>query len=270
MTNSCLLLPHGVYSLLPAVLTTMGWLAALFEDTCNYALISGDIVAEISELQVPYLEVGRQAYRVPVFNVAANQWESVHTSACIAYPAEVPMDFPWKFAKGCTFLALVLGGGATFYLWISTCCRFSRGSWRWAGYEVGAASVFQMLAFVWFKTEMCQDNHCSLFSGSKADIMAASFWLLAALLIFCHYPVPKEVVEGDGIVLNNSHGSHRSASSSERRKRSPRTVQLQTSGDLSHSETGRRLVPDEEMAAGQDSQQDGNNKDLHLDDVKLT
>jgi hypothetical protein len=277
MTTSCLLLPHGAYSLLAAVLTTMGWVAALFEDSCNYALVSGNVVKDIDERDPPYLEVGLQAYRAPTVNADTGEWEFVHTGSCLAYPDTVPMDASWKFAKGFTFLALVLGGGATFYLWISTCCRFSRGSWRWAGYEVAAACLFQALSFVWFHTEICHgENNCTLFYGSKGDIMAASCWFVAALLIFGHYPVPKELIDRDGI-MNNSNGtrsSNGSTSSSQRRRRSPRPVE--SIDDLSQTEISiSPQVQDEEMAAGQDSQQEGSqhderHKDLNLAEVELT
>lgn len=268
MSPPCLLLPHGVYSLLPALLTNMGWIAALFKSSCNYALLSGEIVKDISVAEPPYLEVGLQAYRAPVFNTAAHQWEFSSSASCVAYPDTVQIDLSWKFANAFSFLALVLGGGATFYLWISSCCRFSRGSWRWAGYEVAAACLFQTLSFVWFRTGICREYDCELYHGSKASIMAAVFWLVASLLIFGRYPAPKELIEGDGLIITSngsrrSHGSRGSSASSL----SSRRQSQEESTEFSMSETSglppvrpKHIVlvrQDEEMAAGEDSQQDG-------------
>jgi len=274
MPKTCLLLPHGLYSLVITILVTTGWLAALFEDGCNYAKLSGDLISDLAlSPDTPYVEVGLQAYRMPALNLQAEDWDPVFVGQCVAYPTTVTQDTPWNLAKGFSFLALVLGGGATFYLWISTCCRFSRGSWRWAGYEVAAACLFQLLSFVWFLTAMCQTNTCELFYGSKADIASSLLWLLAAVLIFCHYPAPKEMVEGDG-VLNTSSGSggSNSSASSQRRRRS-RDSNDDDTGDISMTPiaTSTSLSKEDEqldveMAAGEDSRQ----SKPKLDDIELT
>jgi len=258
----CLLLPHGVYSLVITVFVTLGWLCALFEDGCNYAKLSGDLDTFLVSSDTPYIEVGLQAYRMPKINLADDAWDPVFVGMCVAYPTEVQTDTPWKLARAFSFIAMVLGGGATFYLWISTCCRFSRGSWRWAGYEVAAACVFQLLSFIWFYTDLCQTNTCELFYGSQADIASSILWLLAAVLIFAHYPVPKEMTESDGI-LNDSNGSQRSGSStsssrSRRQKRGEENddddfgdlalTEVNTPSPTKENENNRS---DEEMAAGE-------------------
>ena len=268
---NCLLLPHGVYSLVITVLVTTGWLAALFEDGCNYAKLSGDLVVEELGLSpdIPYVEVGLQAYRVPTLDAENDNYDPEFFGQCVAYPDSVTPDLPWNFAKGFSFLALVLGGGATFYLWISTCCRFSRGSWRWAGYEVAAACLFQMLSFVYFLTDICQTNKCELFYGSKGDIVSSLMWLLAAILIFGHYPTPRELVEADGLVVN-SNGSR----SSSRRRGGGGSRESDASGELVMTEITRRPSQedekpqqDEEMAAGENSEEP---RKPNLDDVELT
>lgn len=270
MPHSCLLLPHGVYSLLAAVLTTMGWLSALFLQGCNYAKVSGAITGSVTALDVPYIFVGLQSYGVPEYSTSASKWEYSPTSECSVYPSAVHMDAAWNASKGFSFLALVLGGGATFYLWISTCCRFSRGSWRWAGYEVAAACFFQALSFVWFLTQVCRSNRCDLFNGSKADILATTFWFVAAVLIFSYYPAPKELSDGDGIMNTSNGSSNGSTSSRQQRRRSPRPVVC--GDDLTLSETHQPISQvgrDEEMAAGQDSQQDGHITVVQLGGVEL-
>jgi len=200
------MLPHGSYSLIPAVLTSMGWLASLFQDGCDYSRLTGQTVSEIaSSTDVPWLEVGFGAYREPTLNTKNGQWEVVYTGICFAYPPTVPQDAYWTASKAFDFLALVLGGGGTFFLWFSSCCVFSPATWRWAGYEVMFAAIFQTLSFLWFNTDMCQssENHCALFWGSKADIVSAVLWTVAAMSIFCHYPAPKTDRRGDGLWLES-------------------------------------------------------------------
>jgi hypothetical protein len=250
MTRVCVLLPHGAYSLITAALTTMGWIAALFENSCNYALLSGDIVKDISIEEVPYLQVGFQAYKNPQLNINTNTWYASRTGQCISYPTNVEIDAVWKISNLFSFVGLVLGGGATFYLWISTCCRFSRGSWRWAGYEVVAACFFQSLSFLWFATDVCKKNHCRLSYGSKADMLANFFWFVAALMIFSHYPKPKELIETDGVMSNSSESS-RDSNKSSRRQKPPRFADL-----VSPEPTDIEARPSDEMSAGQDSQQE--------------
>ena len=203
MPSSCRLLPHGGYSLLPAVLTTMGWISALFQEGCDFAILTGPTVANWG-VDVPWLEVGFQAYREPVYDENGT-WRTVYGGSCLEYPSPDPVDSIWQVSKGLNFVAVVLGGAGTFYLWFATLCVFSKATWRLAGLEVGLASVFQGLSFLWFRTELCGENDCTLGRGSQADIVASTFWMLAAILIYCHYPPVTAVVTtaeptGDGIV----------------------------------------------------------------------
>jgi hypothetical protein len=190
---SCRLLPHGGYTLIPAVLSTVAWIAALSQDGCDYAYLTGYIVAEATKsTAVEYLQVGRNAYRVPI--LVNGQWNIDYSSSCIAYDDQVfTIDAYWQASKGFAFVSLVLGGGGALFLWFSSCFVFSRGTWKWAGYEVLFASIFQCLAFMWFNTYICRegDNQCSLSYGSKADIASATCWLVSALCIFCRYPALK-------------------------------------------------------------------------------
>jgi hypothetical protein len=65
------------------------------------------------------------------------------------------------------FLALVLGGGGALFVWCSTCFVFSKGTWRWTGYELLLASLCQAMTFVWFGTQICTWNTCGLFGDPK-------------------------------------------------------------------------------------------------------
>ena len=197
MGASCRLLPHGGYTLIPTVLSTMAWIASVFQDGCDYAIIEGPVVQTITDDNdaVPWVEVGYAAYRTPEYNLATGSWEITYSGRCSNYNFErVEMDPTWKAAKAFAFLALVLGGGGTLFLWFSTCCIFSKATWRWAGHEVMLACLFQALAFLWFENSMCHyRNTCSLSWGSKADVVACVFWAMAALAIFCKYPEPSKL-----------------------------------------------------------------------------
>jgi len=259
---SCFKLPHGGYSLVPAVLTTMGWLAGLFQDGCDYSRLTGDIVEQLATNGAPWVEVGYAAYREPKLNTEEGTYEVAYTGACERYPEDVvEQDAYWKASKGFAFLALVLGGAGTFFLWFSTCCVFSRGTWRLVGYEVLLAAFFQALSFLWFKTAMCQENTCSLFWGSKTDIVATSLWATAALCIFCYYPKPKDMVEADGLVRAESENASRPSVSVGSGHLSLVEPTVTTAGVVETHNTGDE-DGSSQMSSGQDSRQDGKNKDL--------
>ena len=85
--SSCLLLPHGLYSLLITVLVTIGWVASLLEDGCTYARVTGPTADELAfSPDAPYVEVGLQAYRVPHYNAALAEWNDAVIGQCLAYP----------------------------------------------------------------------------------------------------------------------------------------------------------------------------------------
>mmetsp|Transcript_19423 Transcript_19423/g.29195 ORF Transcript_19423/g.29195 Transcript_19423/m.29195 type:complete len:251 (+) Transcript_19423:97-849(+) len=188
---SCL--PHGGYTLLPAVLCTLAWMASLVQDGCDYARLEGPIVKNITGSdELPFLEIGFLAYRVPEQNPIDLTWQVVYSGPCRPYDPELEDGF-WVAAKAFAFGALVLGGASALFLWFNTCFAFSLGTWRWAGCQVLFAFICQSFAFLWFGTSMCKntENTCTLFFGSKADIAAAIFWLVSAIMIFSRYPKPK-------------------------------------------------------------------------------
>lgn len=193
-TNSCTLLPHGGYALIPTVLTTCAWLSSIFQDGCDYAIVNGPIVQTMTgDENLPWLEVGFAAFRKPRFDDESQTWAVTYSGSCVDYnPDRLEFDPAWKAAKGFAFLALVLGGGGALFLWFSACCVFSKATWRWAGYEVLLAGTFQTMAFMWYGNDLCQHrNSCTFGWGSKADVVASVFWCLAALSIFCKYPIPR-------------------------------------------------------------------------------
>lgn len=140
---------------------------------------------------IPFVEVGFNAYRQPEFFSDTNEWRVQYTGKCIDYSGEVP-DSYWILSKAFSFIALVFGGGGALFLWCSSCFVFGPGTWRWAGYEILTASIFQCLSFMWFLTRMCKSegNTCALFFGSRSDIVATSLWFISAMTIFFRYPKP--------------------------------------------------------------------------------
>ena len=98
------MLPHGAYGLVPSVLTTLAWLAALFQDSCDYAHLTGPIVEDLavdSERVPPYLEVGFSGYREPIYDENRDDWYTDYTSRCFNYDETVvQIDSVWKAAKG--------------------------------------------------------------------------------------------------------------------------------------------------------------------------
>jgi len=184
---------------------------------CDYASLRGNNVALLSgDTAMPFSEVGLSFYRLPSYSQELNTWTAPLTGECLVYPPDIPMDATWTFAKVCSFLALVFGGGGALFLWFSSCFVFGPGTWRWAGYEVLIASVLQSLTFVFFNTAMCKTNesHCSLFLGSKLDIVSAVFWLVSALSIFLKYPYPSPKVPTATVTTSGVTGSEMSTSGS--------------------------------------------------------
>lgn len=138
----------------------------------------------------PYLEVGMSAYRIPVWDPVEASWSINYHDDCISY-GEFEVGAVFELSRIFAFLALVFGGGGALFLWFSSCFVFGPSTWRWAGYEVALASLFQILAFSWFGSSLCGgDNSCTMHYGSNSDIIALIFWFCSAVLIFRKYPTP--------------------------------------------------------------------------------
>ncbi len=217
-------LPHGLYSLVLVVLSASGWFASLWQgDGCNYAIVSGPIVDQLdpsftSQNPITTLELGFDSYRelpnVVSIDLDENQEGSLSKSfsttplanatdslqilkprktRCIMYPEEVTVgiiDSSWTTSRSFAFFGLVLGGAGTTFLACSLCFVFSRVTWRWTGYALLLASLFQMFSLVaWFQTQLCTWNDCGWSLGSISDVCALSIWALSGAMILCHYPL---------------------------------------------------------------------------------
>jgi len=206
--------------------STVASLASLFQDGCNFAVVSGPIVQQLhptfTNQALPYLELGIAAYREPELqqqppgtaeqqqqqqqqqpppppvnggnknstDFTTPSWIGAGGGACTEYPQEQLFDTVWKSAQAFAFLALVLGGGGTIFAWCSTCFVFSRVTWRWTGYELILASICQGLVYLWFQTQMCSWNTCSMSYGAKSDLLAVTLWFVSGIMVLCRYPMP--------------------------------------------------------------------------------
>lgn len=255
----CRMLPHGLYSLLPTILAIAALISGHARDSCRFAkLTEGKLVdamfdnLPMEDIDETFLEVGLNAYRIPGSAVTENVSEvlGLNSKKCLRYPeGVVNIDPTWHVARATSFLSVVLGGGAAFYLCISICCRFNKSSWRCAAYEMLLAALFQMVAFIWFKSEICRLNTCHLDAGSKSDIVAIVLWLIASVAVLVHYPKPPELTEGDGVMASDD---------------------LELNEDIGVTTEEENIPKDDgdvEMTTGEDSRQEGRRP---LEDVQLT
>ncbi|KAL7542303.1 hypothetical protein ACHAXR_011663 [Thalassiosira sp. AJA248-18] len=187
----CLLCPHGVYAVLPALMATMAWFACLSKDGCDYARVTGPIVADITNNpEIPFIDAGFRHYREPKYQ--NSEWVVNSTFPCEPYNTDiVSIDGVWSFANITSFLSLVFGGGGAIFIWFASFHVFTKETWRWAGYELLVAIALQALTYSWFATGICDENTCSMHYGARADILACVLWAVAMLFIFCHYPKEK-------------------------------------------------------------------------------
>ena len=190
----CLFLPHGFYSLLPAVLASMAFWTTLVQDGCDYAKLEGGNVKVISGSDVlPFLEVGISQFRAPMYYSTSGEWKMVYTENCVNYPMNQEDDLFWKISRWLLFCSSVIGGGVALFLWFSTCFTLSIRTWRFCAVEAGLAAILRAVAFVFFLSEICSTNasSCSLYFGSHMDITAIVLWIVTSLAMFGHYPDPK-------------------------------------------------------------------------------
>lgn len=169
--------------------------------------MTGPSVAEITNNpDIPFIYVGFKSYREPVFNPLDGEWINDYSTPCFEYNADsVNKDGAWYFAYSTAFLGLLFGGGGAMFIWFSSCFVFERNIWRWAGYELLAATVLQSLTYTWFATSLCQSNDCRMESGARADLVVTILWLTSTMCIFCRYPTvrDKNVQQGREVEMSN-------------------------------------------------------------------
>jgi hypothetical protein len=179
----------------PIVLATIGWLAILTPDGCNFARVEGPIVADITtNPEMPFLEVGLARYREAF--LINDTWTIDYNNQCKDYNVDiVTIGGVWRFSRITAFLALVFGGAGVLLIWFSSCFIFSKKAWKWVGCELLTATLFQLLTFSWLANGMCSGNNgedkCSISYGAKAAIVTCVVWFVAGICVLFRYPSPK-------------------------------------------------------------------------------
>lgn len=219
------IMPHGGPVLFPITLVTLGWIAAIAHDGCDFARVTGPAAELLTgSPAVPYVDCGMAAYRVPGFYPAANSWRVAYSEECLSYAyIEVLADRPWVSAEWLNFLSIIVGGGTTMFLWSATCLTLRPNSWRAAGVGLMLSWICQVCSLVWFYTDLCstssrniqefaagrqnsnnsengETSSCYLYFGSKCVITSSCLWFLASIyMLFGKYPmpVPKLVAQDD-------------------------------------------------------------------------
>lgn len=185
-------LPHGFYSLIPAVLSTLAFWTAVVQDGCDYVKLEGGSVEQITESDViPFMIAGLTHYRAPVFSAEDSGWALVFTGICEEYPAGTT-DIIWTLAKYFAMVSAIFGGSLALFLWFTTCMTFSIRTWRFCAVEAVLATIFRACTFVAFTSSVCTGNgsHCTLAYGSEMDIVGVVLYATAAIAILSHYPAP--------------------------------------------------------------------------------
>lgn len=204
----CRFLPHGVYAVIPSLLSMLAWFACLSKDGCDYARVAGPIVADITNNpSTPFIHAGFNHYREPNLNTVTGEWKMDFNLPCREYNTDiVAVDGVWVFAKITSFLSLVFGGSGALFIWFSSCFVFRKNTWHWAGYELLIATSLLTLTYSWFATSLCHGNdgkdNCTMQYGARADILACVLWATSVLLIFCKYPAEKKTAQESNSIQN--------------------------------------------------------------------
>ena len=115
------------------------------------------------------------------------------TIPCVEFNTDiVHIGAATQFAKFSSFLASVLGGGGSIFLWVSLCFVFDKIRWRWVAVELMVASFLQALSFTWFASSLCQSNDCAMYYGSRSNLIACVMWAFAAMILFCKAPMVRD------------------------------------------------------------------------------
>lgn len=208
-------MPHGAIILVPLTLTTLGWAASIAHDGCDYARLKGPAVAMLTgSSDVPFVDLGFTAHRIPEFYPADNAWVVAYSDECRPYEyLNVLEDQAWIAAEWLNFLSVVFGGASMMYMWVAMCLVVRPGYWRCVGLGVAVACLCQLFSFIWFHTEICHTNNtnmrdfengvqaeesehgqssCSLFFGSRCAVASSCLYLMSSLVILLgEYPPPQ-------------------------------------------------------------------------------
>jgi hypothetical protein len=187
---SCL--PHGFYSLIPAVLSTLAFWTAVVQDGCDYVKLEGGSVEQITASDlIPYVIAGLTHFMAPVFSTEDSGWALVFTGVCEEYPGGTT-DMIWTLAKYFAMVSAIFGGSLALFLWFTTCLTFSIRTWRFCAVQAVLATVFRACTFLAFASSVCTGNgsQCTLAFGSEMDVVGVVLYAMTAITIMSHYPAP--------------------------------------------------------------------------------
>jgi hypothetical protein len=208
------MMPHGGAILFPITLVTLGWIASLTHDGCDYARLTGPAVEILTGTSsIPFIDIGMTAFRVPQFYPASNTWRVAYSSECRPYShLDIIADKAWVASEWLNFSSIVIGGTVMMFLWSGTCLTLRKNYWKCIGVGALLACLLQICSFVFFSTRLCHTttktfldfeagreielsatgtSSCSLFFASKCSIASICLWLAAGLLILLgEYPTP--------------------------------------------------------------------------------
>lgn len=176
----------------------MAWIASLSQDGCDYAKLIGNGALELTNRNIPWIEVGFNSYRIPKY-YGDNQWQVYYVDECITLPSQVDniewtSDPYWQFGSVMSVISTIVGGGGCLFLWIvAVGLVVTKSTWRWVGFKCMIASFCSTLSFLWFLNQRCshEGSECHLLYGSKANIASLFLYAASSLSIIAKYPEPK-------------------------------------------------------------------------------
>lgn len=190
----CRCLPHGLYPIVPTILSCMALWTTTVQDGCDYGRLTGEAsIEQITGSDVfPFLEVGLYSYRAPIFYASENDWILAFTVDCQEYPPEA-IDLWWRVGKIMTVISSILAGSLCLFLWFTTCVSFSKRTWRFCSVVAFLAAICRAGSFLFFWSSICQSkgSQCQLAFGSKVDLLGIILWLVIGFVLLGHYPNPK-------------------------------------------------------------------------------
>ena len=199
--------PHGGYPLIVSTLATMAWMTVVSHDGCDFARLTGTSTQTLTApYEFPFVELGFNSYRTPVFYEEFNEWQIRYSDACHPYDmigqeqegtdgaganSKWTFDLFWKAGSVAHQIGLALGGAACLFLWATAICiPITELNWRILGVQLAVAAFFHFASFLWFFNSLCntEGTQCHWFYGSNTAFGSLALYLLTSICIFLKYP----------------------------------------------------------------------------------
>lgn len=246
------------------------WIVNPLKSHCDYSKVSGPIVRTLTNSSAPYILVGPEGYRTPSFDESMETWihktitsDSTNeiSDECLPLDPEIfEKDTQWNVAVNLNLTAFVLGTIAAILSLPLIFVEYHRLAWRFVGWVYMFACASQACSLIWFLTEICDDNTCQLFWGSKADMLSIVLWYLAAFIMLMWFPKPnRPLSQSVKKKRQNSEACTVGASEHTRPSRDSEFTALDVSDDLGidASSTGRR-----ERRSSQDTHMESDDEEI--------